>query len=216
MIIYTFFLPLDPGEILSSFKSQGSHMFQNCGLLSACVYGHTHRYMYTCTHIFTMKEVLSMAEAATFKNRKKRKESEGKGKREPPAPSQASAAPEAYPADPWLRLRELPGIAWAADGAAGGFWAQVWRDEGRPEACGPPATGALSLGEAVLEVGHSGAGGGRLDRGTTTQMPDRRMQGGAGQASVREGGRQEEGRRGAGVGPAQGIPGEQGAPDQGP
>lgn len=132
---------------------------------------------------------------------------------EPPAPSQASAAPEAYPADLGCVSggpRALPGQLMEPQGS---FWAQVWRDRAarslwasshwRPE----PRSGCRRWDTPVLEAGGW--------TGDNDADADRRMQGGAGQASARREGRQEEGRRGAGVGPAQASLGSR-APDRGP
>ena len=87
---------------------------------------------------------------------------------EPPAPSQASTAPEAYPADLGCVSggpRALPGQLMEPQGS---FWAQVWRDR---------AARSLWASSHWHPEPRSGAGGGTLrcwrraaGQGTTTQM----------------------------------------------
>lgn len=135
---------------------------------------------------------------------------------EPPAPSPGLHSPGGKPSRPWLRFWGPLGIAWAADGAAGELLGPGLEGQGGPEACGPPATGALSLGGAEPEVGQSGAGGRRLDRGQRRRC--RRKDAGRHGPGLSEEETGREGRkRGGGelARPAQAAPGSR-APDQGP
>lgn len=142
---------------------------------------------------------------------KKKKKERG----EPPAPSSGLRSPPRQTQQTLAAFLGPLGIAWAADGAAGELLGPGLEGQDGPEACEPPATGALSLG-AVPEVGHSGAGGGQLDRGQRRRC--RRKDAGRHGSGLSEEETGREGRkRGGGelARPAQAAPGSR-APDRGP
>lgn len=169
MIIYTFFLPLDPGEFWVPLKVKVATCSRTVdSYTSACVYIGTHTDICTHAHTYLPWKNALYSRSGHFKNRKKEKKVKKKERGEPPAPSQASAAPEAYPADLGCvsgGSRALPGQLMEPQGS---FWAQVWRDR---------AARSLWASSHWRPEPRSGAGGGTLrcwrraaGQGTTTQM----------------------------------------------
>lgn len=118
MIIYTFSSFPECGRIQSAFKSQGSHMSQNGGLIYAClcvcVYMCVYMHTYICIHTqFTLKEC-SLEQKWPLKTGKKRKRRKRKGRK-----CQLSRSPlPARPAGEAVDLR-VSGANWA--GVCGGW-----------------------------------------------------------------------------------------------